>query len=146
MAATPALPATPRMKSLLICAIVLVSECATSSGTDRWRTIMTPTFFLNGRRYEGPWDENTLADALLGTLGHRVQAAALSFARWAPSAGLLLLLMSVLAVVLANSALGPAFASLWTKVGGVQMGENALLLPILKWINDGLLAVFFLVV
>ena len=35
--------------------------------------VMTPTFFLNGRRYEGPWDENTLAEAMLGTLGHRVQ-------------------------------------------------------------------------
>src|SRR5688572_22310170 len=23
--------------------------------------IITPTFFINGRRYEGPWDENTLA-------------------------------------------------------------------------------------
>ena len=23
--------------------------------------IVTPTFFINGRRYEGPWDENTLA-------------------------------------------------------------------------------------
>ena len=73
--------------------------------------VMTPTFFLNGRRYEGPWDENTLAEAMLGTLGHRVQTAALNFVRWAPSAGLLLLLMSVLAVVLANSSLGSAFAS-----------------------------------
>lgn len=107
---------------------------------------MTPTFFLNGRRYEGPWDENTLADALLGTLGHRVQAAALSFARWAPSAGLLLLLMSVLAVILANSPMGPAFAKFWETVGGIQVGGRGLILPLLSWINDGLLAIFFLVV
>lgn len=108
--------------------------------------VMTPTFFLNGRRYEGTWDENTLADAMLGTLGHRVQTAALNFVRWAPSAGLLLLLMSVLAVVLANSSFGPAFASLWTVMCGVQLGEGALILPLLSWINDGLLAIFFLVV
>lgn len=115
-------------------------------GAHRSGVVMTPTFFINGRRYEGPWDENTLADAMLGTLGHRVQTAALNFARWAPSAGFLLLLMSILAVVLANSSLGPAFTALWTKVGGFQMGDSALLLPLLKWINDGLLAVFFLVV
>jgi len=108
--------------------------------------VMTPTFFINDRRYEGPWDENTLADAMLGTLGHRVQAAALNFARWAPSAGLLLLLMSVLAVVLANSPLGPAFSSLWAVVCGVKIGEFGVLLPALSWINDGLLAIFFLVV
>lgn len=108
--------------------------------------IMTPTFFLNGRRYEGPWDENNLAEALLGTLGHRVQTAALSFARWAPSAGLLLLLMSVLAVTLANSSLGPAFASLWATTGGIQVGGRGMILPLLSWINDGLLAIFFLVV
>jgi NhaA family Na+:H+ antiporter len=108
--------------------------------------VMTPTFFLNGRRYEGPWDENTLADAMLGTLGHRVQTAALDLVRWAPSAGLLLLLMSVLAVVLANSSVGPAFTALWGIVGGVKIGDGAFVLPLLKWINDGLLAIFFLVV
>jgi len=47
----------------------------------------TPTFFINGRRYDGPWDESSFADAMLGTLGHRVRTAALSFAAWAPSAG-----------------------------------------------------------
>jgi NhaA family Na+:H+ antiporter len=115
-------------------------------GARKSGVIMTPTFFLNGRRYEGPWDENALADALLGTLGHRVQSAALRFARWAPSAGLLLLLMSVLAVVVANSHLGPAFESLWATLCGVQVGGRGLILPLLNWINDGLLAIFFLVV
>ncbi|HVS33046.1 MAG TPA: thioredoxin domain-containing protein, partial [Thermoanaerobaculia bacterium] len=37
---------------------------------------VTPTFFINGRRYEGAWDEGALAEAMLGSLGHRVQAAA----------------------------------------------------------------------
>ncbi len=117
------------------------TESAMKSGV-----IMTPTFFLNSRSYEGPWDENSLAEALLGTLGHRVQTAALTFARWAPSAGVLLLLMSVLAVVLANSPLGPAFASFWSTVCGIQIGDRGLMLSLLSWINDGLLAIFFLVV
>jgi NhaA family Na+:H+ antiporter len=37
---------------------------------------VTPTFFINGRRYDGPWDEASLADAMLGSLGHRVHSAA----------------------------------------------------------------------
>ncbi len=33
----------------------------------------TPAFYINRRRYDGPWDENSLVDAMLGTLGHRVR-------------------------------------------------------------------------
>ena len=32
--------------------------------------LITPTFFINGRRYDGPWDESAFADAMFGTLGH----------------------------------------------------------------------------
>ncbi|HJU04773.1 MAG TPA: Na+/H+ antiporter NhaA [Nitrospiraceae bacterium] len=108
--------------------------------------LVTPTFFINNRRYEGPWDESALADALLGSLGHRMQTAALDFVRWGPSAGLLLLLMSVLAVVLSNSPLGPAVESWWRTPLGLHLGNGAFTLPLLDWINDGLLSVFFFVV
>jgi NhaA family Na+:H+ antiporter len=108
--------------------------------------LVTPTFFINNRRYEGPWDESALADAMLGSLGHRIQTAALDFVRWGPSAGLLLLLMSVLAVVFTNSPIGPAFESWWRTPLGIQLGGRALTLSLLHWINDGLLSIFFLVV
>ena len=49
---------------------------------------------------------SSLADAMLGSLGHRVQSAAFEFASWAPSSGVLLLLMSLLALALSNSPLG----------------------------------------
>ena len=108
--------------------------------------LFTPTFFMNSRRYDGPWDESSFLDALLGTLGHRVRSAALDFASWAPSAGLLLLAATILAVLLTNSAMGPAFAAFWEREVGLSFGESAFGLPLLKWINDGLLTVFFLVV
>jgi NhaA family Na+:H+ antiporter len=73
----------------------------------------TPTFFVNGRRYDGPWDEASLGDAMLGTLGHRVRAAAFDFVSWGPSAGVLLMLATLLAIAVSNSPLGPAFAALW---------------------------------
>src|SRR5690606_4076880 len=62
-------------------------ESAAASGVR-----FTPTFFINGRRYDGAWDESSFTDAMLGTLGYKVRVAALSFATWAPSAGVLLLL------------------------------------------------------
>jgi Na+:H+ antiporter, NhaA family len=106
----------------------------------------TPTFFINGRRYDGPWDESSFSDAMLGSLGHRVRSAALDFASWAPSAGLLLLIASVLAVALTNSMWGRAFTEFWEKPWGLTFGDANFLLPVLHWINDGLLTIFFLVV
>jgi NhaA family Na+:H+ antiporter len=108
--------------------------------------LLSPTFFINGRRYEGPWDESSLAEAMLGSLGHRLHAATLDFVRWAPSAGLLLLLMSVLAVTLANSPLGAGFAALWHTPFGFRLADGAFVLPLIEWVNDALLTVFFLVV
>ena len=105
-----------------------------------------PTFLINGRRYEGAWDEASLAEAALGSLGHRVQSAALDFARWAPSTGLLLLLMTLAALGIVNSPLGPAFSAFWELPAGVAVGDAAFRVPVRDWINDGLLALFFLVV
>ena len=107
---------------------------------------VTPTFYINDRRYEGPWDENALAEAMLGSLGHRIHSAALNFVRWGPSTGLLLLLMSVLAVVLVNTQLGPAFEAFWHQPAGFRTGSSIFELPLVDWINEGLLSIFFLVV
>ncbi|MGE0801930.1 MAG: Na+/H+ antiporter NhaA [Lautropia sp.] len=107
---------------------------------------MSPTFFINDRRYEGAWDESTLAEAMLGSPGHRVQSAALDFARWAPSTGLLLALMSLLAVAFANSPAGAAFEAFWQQPAGLSAGTSRFELPLRDWINDGLLSFFFLVV
>jgi len=108
--------------------------------------LITPTFFINNRRYDGAWDESSFADALLNTLGHRVRAAALDFAGWAPSAGVLLLLATVAAVALMNSPLGPGFEAFWQEYFGITFGTAAFRMSLLHWINDGLLTIFFLVV
>jgi NhaA family Na+:H+ antiporter len=47
----------------------------------------TPTFYIDGRRYDGPWDESSLVDAMLGTLGHRVCTAALGLRKRCSGAG-----------------------------------------------------------
>jgi len=107
---------------------------------------ITPTFFINGRRYAGTWDESSLADAMLGSLGHRIQSAAFEFVRWGPSAGLLLGLATTLALVLSNSPLGSAFAAWWETLLGFHWGEREFTHSLLHWINHGLLSVFFFVV
>jgi len=108
--------------------------------------VFTPTFFINGRRYDGAWDESSFSDAIQGTLGHRVRSAALDFAGWAPSAGILLLIATLLAVALTNSAMGPAFVGFWDQYLGLTFGDAGFRMSLLHWINDGLLTIFFLVV
>ena len=106
----------------------------------------TPTFFINNRRYDGPWDEASFTDAMLGSLGHRVRTAALGFASWAPSTGVILLLASVLAVFISNSQFGPAFENFWHTELGLSLGDSAFRMSLTHWVNDALLTVFFLVV
>ena len=108
--------------------------------------LFTPTFFINGRRYDGPWDEVSLADAMLNTLGHRVRSAALDFASWGPSAGVLLLVATLLAVALTNSPLGAGFQAFWHQDLGLTFGDSSFRMSLLHWVNDGLLTIFFLVV
>ena len=108
--------------------------------------LYTPTFYVNGRRYDGAWDDSSFADAMLGRLGHRVRTAALDFAGWAPSAGILLLLATIVAILLTNSPLGPAFADFWHLPLGIAVGGAGFSLSLLHWVNDGLLTIFFLVV
>jgi NhaA family Na+:H+ antiporter len=106
----------------------------------------TPTFFINNQRYDGPWDEASFTDAMLGSLGHRVRTAALEFASWAPSTGLLLLLATLLAVILTNTDAGPAFTRFWETGVGLTFGDAAFRMSLAHWVNDALLTVFFLVV
>jgi Na+:H+ antiporter, NhaA family len=106
----------------------------------------TPTFFINSVRYDGPWDESSFFDAMLGSLGHRVRSAALTFASWAPSAGLLLLLASIVAVALTNSGYGAQFEAMWEASWGFDFGSAEFHTSLRHWVNDALLTVFFLVV
>jgi len=106
----------------------------------------TPTFFINNRRYDGPWDEASFTDAMLGSLGHRVRTAALGFASWAPSTGVLLLFATLLAIVLTNTDAGPAFTRFWETSIGLSFGDADFRMSLAHWVNDALLTVFFLVV
>jgi Na+:H+ antiporter, NhaA family len=115
-------------------------------GARRSGVRVTPTFFINGRRYDGPWDEVSLGEAMLGSLGHRVHSAAVDFASWAPATGVLLLLMSVFAVGIVNSPAGAGFVDFWELAVGVMSSRATFQMSLLHWINDGLLTLFFLVV
>ena len=59
---------------------------------------------------------------------------------------IVLMLASVLALVLANSSLAGAYDVLLSVRASVRIGDFAIEKPLLLWINDGLMAIFFLLV
>ncbi|WP_337996096.1 Na+/H+ antiporter NhaA [Oleispirillum naphthae] len=60
--------------------------------------------------------------------------------------GLLLLLAAALAIFLDNSAFAPLYDALLATPFSVRLGEAGLDKPLLLWINDGLMALFFVLV
>lgn len=60
--------------------------------------------------------------------------------------GFLLFTATILAVVVANSSLSQEYYDLWHAPLGVTMGDMNISMSLSMWINDGLMALFFLMV
>ncbi|MCB0717692.1 MAG: Na+/H+ antiporter NhaA [Bacteroidetes bacterium] len=68
------------------------------------------------------------------------------FIRLESSGGILLLACAVIAIVWANSPAAGSYFDLWGSIMTVGLGDYVLSKPLLLWINDGLMAIFFFVV
>lgn len=68
------------------------------------------------------------------------------FARVEASGSILLLLCAVAALTWANSPWARAYFGLWQTQVAIGLGNLVLAKPLLSWINDGLMALFFFVV
>jgi NhaA family Na+:H+ antiporter len=62
------------------------------------------------------------------------------------SSGIVLLLNAILAILLANSPMNQAFLSFWHLPLGWDIGSLHLKHDLLHWVNDGLMAIFFLLI
>ncbi|HUH19309.1 Na+/H+ antiporter NhaA [Albibacterium sp.] len=69
-----------------------------------------------------------------------------NFLKSETSGGIILIICVVVSLIIANSPLGPAFAALLDKVIGFKTDSVDLEYSIASWINDGLMAIFFLLV
>ncbi len=77
---------------------------------------------------------------------HPVVRAFQSFVQIEAAGGILLLACAVIALIWANSPVRASYATLWEIVVTVGAGTFAISKPLLLWINDGLMAIFFFVV
>ena len=68
------------------------------------------------------------------------------FVRTESLAGILLFGATIIALIWANSAYGAYYENLWQQKIGVSFQSFELKKPLILWINDGLMAVFFFVI
>jgi NhaA family Na+:H+ antiporter len=106
----------------------------------------TPTLFVDGVRYDGAWDYHSILEALERPVAARVHRRARVFASLPTSAGLVLLLTALIAIVCANTPLAPLYERIMNAHLGVELAGKALSLTLREFFAEGLLSVFFLVV
>ncbi len=106
----------------------------------------TPTFYLNGVRYDGPWDLDSLVAEVEKPLGVQLRLLFQQFTRLQASSGILLLAVTVLALVWANSPWGDTYFELWETHLTFALGSMSLSESLVHWVNDGLMVIFFFVV
>jgi len=73
-------------------------------------------------------------------------SAVRDFMRLESAGGILLLLSAILAMLIANSPLSGLYAALLDTTVAVQVGALQISKPLLLWVNDGLMAVFFFLI
>ena len=77
---------------------------------------------------------------------HKVTEALREFLRLESAGGLILVMSAILALVLANSPLADSYVQLLSLKITVMIEGYGVSKPLLLWVNDGLMAVFFLLV
>ena len=106
----------------------------------------TPTFFIDGLRYDGAWDLESLTEAIEKPLGRRVGSLAQEFTRVAASGGIVLLIATLIALLWANSPWSAAYFHLWETKLAFSLGSLTFSESLLEWVNEALMVIFFFVV
>lgn len=73
----------------------------------------TPTFFINGERYDGAWDLESLIALVEKPLGVRVSLLTQQFAQRAASGGIILLICTIIALLWRNLPGGESYVHFW---------------------------------
>ena len=106
----------------------------------------TPTFYINGVRYDGAWDYESLLEAIEKPMGVRIRLLAQDFMRIAAAGGILLMISTILVLLWANSPWAESYFHLLETNLSLTLGSLSLSEHIFEWVNDGLMVIFFFVV
>lgn len=107
---------------------------------------LVPAVTVNGALYKGAWDEHALIEYIEYIKNRPVAQAMESFVKWGASAALMLLIAAIAALIFANVGFIEEYEFLRDIKLGFSAGDSNFLLPLETWINDGLMAIFFLLI
>lgn len=74
---------------------------------------------------------------------HKITRPFRQIIRQESSSGVLLIISTLIALAWANSPLAPSYFGLWETPVSIAIGTEAFSKPLLLWVNDGLMAIFF---
>ena len=107
----------------------------------------TPTFFIDGKRYDGPFDVENIVTQIEKPLGFRIKLLTQEFSQLEAAGGILLFLFALLALIVANGpSISEVYFDFWHVYFKLSLDTLEIKETLVHWINDGLMAVFFFVV
>jgi NhaA family Na+:H+ antiporter len=107
---------------------------------------LVPGITVNGKLYSGAWDEHALIEYIESFKNRPVSHALESFVKWGAAAAIILLIAAIAALIFANIGFSEEYEFLRHFKLGFAAGDFKLFLPLETWINDGLMAIFFLLI
>ena len=109
----------------------------------------TPTFFINGTRYDGAFDVESILDQIQKPLGVRIRLLTQEFSQLEAAGGIFLLIFTILALFIANfpfQRISTLYFDFWHLYFKLTLDTFEIKYSLAHWINDGLMAIFFFVV
>jgi NhaA family Na+:H+ antiporter len=82
----------------------------------------------------------------IGAVNDKLTALFTEFFDSEQSSGVILIFCTLLSIMIANSPLGKDFVDFWHRQFGFKVGSLALNQSLEHWVNDGLMAIFFLLI
>jgi len=107
---------------------------------------LVPAITVNGKLYTGAWDEHALIEYIESIKNRPVGHAMESFVKWGAAAATVLLIASIAALIFVNIGFSEEYEFLRHFELGFTAGDSKFFLPLETWINDGLMAIFFLLI
>lgn len=108
--------------------------------------VVFPGLTIDGVAYNGAWDDDSLFAAIEKRGGKQMKKAIESFFEWGASAAAVLIIATFGALLMVNLGYDEMYEHWRHTELGLVFSEFKLILPVEVWINDFLMAIFFLMI
>jgi NhaA family Na+:H+ antiporter len=105
-----------------------------------------PGLTINGQPYNGAWDNYSLINTIKNQGSSQIKLAIEGFIQWGASAAVVLIIATATALLMVNVGFQEVYDYWKHSRLGLMLGSSEFILPLEVWINDFLMAIFFLMI